>query len=256
MPLITQTHTNRPVWFDLSTSNLEAAKDFYSALFGWTYEPGVEAMGYYTMAFAKGQPAAAIAPKQPGYENTPICWTIFFGTADAIETSQRIKDAGGSMRFEPMPVPDVGTMAIAMDPDGAAFGIWQAGTFPGARIEGEHGAMAWCEVNSKHAAANAAFYARVFDLTAKRMDGSPSEYYTMDSDTAGPVAGALQMDENWGEIPPHWMPYFAVDKLADADAVVNAHGGKLLHGPIPSPYGNIMVAQDPQGAVFSYISEH
>ncbi|MBP6773673.1 MAG: VOC family protein [Gemmatimonadaceae bacterium] len=256
MPLITETHTNRPVWFDLSTTDIEAAKDFYAALFDWKYLDSGAEMGHYTMAFVDGEPAAAVAPKQPGYENTPVCWTIYFGTDNATDAAQRIKDAGGSMMFEPMPVPDVGTMAIAMDPDGAAFGIWQAGTFPGARIEGEHGAMAWCEVNSKHAAQNAAFYARVFDLTSKRMDGSPTEYYTMDSATAGPVAGALQMDADWGEIPPHWMPYFAVAKLADADAVVKAHGGKLLHGPIPSPYGNIMVAQDPQGAVFSYISEH
>ncbi len=253
MPHIEATLQNRPVWFDLSTSDLEAAKAFYSDLFGWTYEDNGPEMGHYNMALTDGRAAAAMAPKMPGQDSGPVAWTVYFGVADADNAAARIKAAGGSMMVEPMSVGEVGSMGIAVDPDGAVFGLWQAGTFPGAGIEGEHGAMCWCEVNSTHAAANAAFYATVFDLTTQRMAGEGFEYYTLHQGEPA-VAGALQMDKDWAGIPPHWMPYFAVRDLAAADAVVKAHGGKLLHGPIPSAYGTIMVVQDPQGAVLSYMA--
>jgi len=254
MPPIDAALTNCPVWFDLSTSDLDAAKTLYSDLFGWTYQDSGPEMGHYTMAFSNGRAAAAIAPKMPGQESAPVVWTTYFGVSDAAATSERITDAGGSMMFEPMQVGDVGHMAIAMDPDGAAFGLWQAGTFSGAGVEGEHGAMAWCEVNSKDAVANAAFYARVFDLTSQKLEMPGPTYFTLHQGEPA-VAGVLQMDEHWAGILPHWMPYFAVAQLADADACVTKHGGKLLHGPIDSPYGRIMVVQDAQGAIFSYISE-
>jgi predicted enzyme related to lactoylglutathione lyase len=253
MPHIDSALHNRPVWFDLSTTDLEAAKRFYGDLFGWTYEDSGPEMGHYCMAFANGRAAAAMAPKMPGQESGPVAWTVYFGVADAAAAAARIVAAGGSMMVDPMSVGDVGSMGIAVDPDGAVFGLWQAGTFPGAGIEGEHGSMCWCEVNSSHAADNAAFYGKVFDLTTQRMEGG-FEYYTMHQAAGDPVAGVLQMDKDWAGIPPHWMPYFAVANLAAADAVVHAHGGKLLHGPIPSPYGTIMVVQDPQGAVLSYMA--
>lgn len=253
MPAITTTLVNRPVWFDLSTSDLEGAKRFYSALFGWTYRDSGPEMGHYTMAFANGSEAAAIAPKMPPSEGSPVAWTVYFGVTDASETADRIRARGGSMMFEPMDVADVGRMGIALDPDGAVFGLWQAGTFAGARVEGEHGSMCWCEVNSTRATENADFYADVFALTVQRMDDPTFTYFTL-HDGASAVAGVLQMDEAWAGIPPHWMPYFTVTDIDATSAVVKAGGGELLHGPIPSPYGRIMVARDPHGAVFSYMS--
>jgi predicted enzyme related to lactoylglutathione lyase len=68
------------------------------------------------------------------------------------------------------------------------------------------------------------------------------------------VCGVLQMDERWVGIPPNWMPYFAVADLERANTVWTKHDGKLVTGPIPSPYGQIMVVQDPQGAYLSYMA--
>jgi predicted enzyme related to lactoylglutathione lyase len=51
MPLIDAPLVNRPCWFDLSTSDLTAAKAQYGELFGWSYMDGGPALGHYTMAF-------------------------------------------------------------------------------------------------------------------------------------------------------------------------------------------------------------
>ena len=65
--MVTDRLINRPVWFDLSTCDLTAAKALYADLFGWTFGDSPAELGFYTMAFAKGLPAAAVAPKmQPG----------------------------------------------------------------------------------------------------------------------------------------------------------------------------------------------
>lgn len=256
MPVVTERLVNRPVWFDLSTSDLPAAKALYAELFGWTFGDSPAELGFYTMAFAKGIPAAAVAPKMPGQDAAPVTWTVYFGVTDADATVGRIVANGGSMMVPPMPIPpDLGRMVIAIDPDGALFGLWEHGTFAGAGIEGEHGAMAWAEVSCNRALANTAFYTAVFGLTSQRLPADGIEYYTL-HDGEPAVAGVLQMDAAWKGIPPYWMPYFAVDSLDAANATLRKHGGKILNGPIPSPYGKIMVAQDAQGAVFSYMSEN
>jgi len=254
MPIVTERLSNRPVWFDLSTSDLMTAKALYADVFGWTFGDSPAELGFYTMAFAQGIPAAAIAPKMPGQEAAPVTWTMYFGVTDAEATMARITAHGGTVMVPPMAIPpDLGRTAVAVDPGGAVFGLWEHGSFTGAGIEGEHGAMCWTEVACRNAAANAEFYAAVFDLRSERLATEAVEYYML-HDGEPAVAGVMQMDAAWEGIPPHWMPYFAVDSLGVANATLTKHGGKTLHGPIPSPHGKIMVVQDAQGAVFSYMS--
>jgi uncharacterized protein len=254
MPMVTERLTNRPVWFDLSTSDLAAAKALYAELFGWTFGDSPAELGFYTMAFAKGIPAAAVAPKMPGQDAAPAIWTVYFGVTDADATMARITANGGTVMVPPMAIPpDLGRMAIAVDPGGALFGLWEHGSFSGAGIEGEHGSMCWTEVACRNAAENAGFYTAVFGLTSQRLPGDAVEYYILHDGEPG-VAGVMQMDAAWEGVPPHWMPYFAVDSLGAANATLTKHGGKILNGPIPSPHGKIMVVRDPQGAVFSYMS--
>jgi len=256
MPLIDAPLVNRPAWFDLSTSDLTAAKALYGELFDWSFFDAGPDFGHYTMAHTpNGRAAAALAPKMPGQEQSPVVWTVYWGTSDMEATIARIEANGGRLMFPPMDIPDTGRMAIAFDPEGAAFGLWQANPFGGAGIEGEHGAMCWSEVNCRDGAKNAAFYAAVFDLAVHKMDAPGVVYHTLHPQGGGdPVCGALQMDAQWGDIQPAWMPYFAVADLDAANAVWAKHGGKNIAGPIPSPYGRIMVVQDPQGAYLSYMA--
>lgn len=58
------------------------------------------------------------------------------------------------------------------------------------------------------------------------------------------------MDEKFPpEVPPHWLPYFAVADV-DASAATEA-GGTVLMEPTSVPDGlRIAVLRDPQAAVF------
>jgi uncharacterized protein len=240
-----------PSWVDLMTT--EGATAFYGALFGWDMEVGPAGNGFYTMAHLRGLPVAGIGEQQPG-EGGPVAWTVYFAVDDLDETLDKIKNAGGAVFLGPLDVMDQGRMAVAADPTGAVFGMWQAGQHAGARVIEEPGAMCWREVNTRDTAAARSFYRAVFGHDPKPLPGD-LDYTTLHLGDDKAIAGIMGMGAEFPpDVPPHWLTYFAV---ADADAAadtIRANGGQVLHGPFDSDFGRIAVVQDPQGGVFSIIA--
>ena len=64
----------------------------------------------------------------------------------------------------------------------------------------------------------------------------------------------MQITEEMGEVPSHWMVYFAVSDCDASAEKVKSLGGNLRVPPTDIPeIGRFAVAQDPQGAVFSFL---
>ena len=238
-----------PTWMDLATPDLDGAKAFYTAVFGWDYMDTGPDFGHYQMARAQGQNAAGIGPLQPG-SPMPSAWTIYFSTDDADADVARIKLLGGQVIVDPMEIPGSGKMAICVDPTGAVFGLWQTINMIGAGIENEHGAMTWHEVNTRDSAAARKFYSDLFNLTEQKMEGM--DYYILQHGF-DMVCGVLQMDENWEGIPPHWMGYFTVDDTDAALERVVAAGGQVRVPAFDMSYGRMAVIADPFGATISIV---
>ena len=52
--------------------------------------------------------------------------------------------------------------------------------------------------------------------------------------------------------PPHWLFYIRVVDISATIDAVNAHGGKVLNGPMEVPGGDLVAqCMDPQGAAFA-----
>jgi predicted enzyme related to lactoylglutathione lyase len=238
-----------PCWFDLMTPDPAAAADFYAAVFGWTSEDTGEEMGHYRMARIQGHAVAGIGqlPPDGGF---PPSWTIYFAADDADTETAAAAAAGATVLVPPTDVGPEGRMSVIADPTGAVLGLWQPRDHKGAGLTDEPGCMTWCEVNTRDSAKAQAFYEGMFGLTGAPMAGMP--YVTL-SRPDRPVCGILQMDAQWGELPPHWMPYFAVADAAAAGAAVAGAGGQLMHGPFDTPFGKVAVCADPAGAWFSII---
>ncbi|MEU9206456.1 VOC family protein [Streptomyces sp. NPDC048415] len=238
--------TGGPCWTELATSDLEAAKRFYADLFGWRPEtdPRQEAGGY-TIAHLGDAAVAAISPLYQ--DSQPVAWNVSFAVADADAAVRAVQDAGGTVVLGPMDVFDVGRFAVAFDPDGAAFQLWQARAFPGAGLFNAPGALGWVELLTRAPDRVTEFYTRVFGWTV-----NASEEYTQWGIDGADFGGMLTMDEKFPhEVPSHWLPYFAVEDVdATANAAVGA-GGSMLMEPTSVPDGpRIAVLRDPQGAVF------
>jgi predicted enzyme related to lactoylglutathione lyase len=240
-----------PCWVDLGAEDIDKARTFYAGLFGWDIPPGPPEAGGYSLCILRGKPVAGMGPKMMA--EMPSAWTTYLAAENADEVAAKVKAAGGQVPMEPMDVMDVGRMAVAADPAGAAFGIWQARAHIGAGIANEPGALCWNENMSRDFDGNKAFYQNVFGYGYDDMSGEGFKYATLKvGDAIVGGIGELPADVP-AAVPAHWSTYFAV---ADTDATVGKAGelgGSVVRPVWDSPYGRMATVSDDQGVQFSVI---
>lgn len=244
-----------PAWADLMVPDGDVARKFYSGLFGWDFDVGGEQTGFYSQAVRDGRSIAGLMQSPPGEEEVPPpAWTTYLAVDDADRAAARITEAGGTVMMAPMDVMDFGRMAIAADPTGAVFGVWQGGTHIGAQIVNEPGAMVWNETLSRDFDAAKAFYGSVFGYDFQDLSGDGFRYAGVQVD--GTVVGGIgQLPEGTPpEAPSLWLTYFQVE---DPDATVaraRELGATIQQEPRDSPYGQLAVIVGPAGETFAVIT--
>ena len=252
MPIFTSYAQGTPNWVDLQTSDQDAAKAFYSGLFGWTYDDQPMPQGpVYSMAMVGGHPVAAIASQSPelAAAGAPPMWNTYLAVDSADEAAGKVEAAGGKVGMAPFDVVDAGRMAFVLDPSGAAVALWQANQHIGATLVNEPGAVTWNELITTDPGA-VKFYADVLGMTTSTMDMGGGPYTVFEA--GGRMVGGTTAPQMPG-VPNHWHVYFEV---ADADAAAAKAaelGGTVIVPPFDIPVGRIAVIGDPQGAVFSII---
>jgi uncharacterized protein len=243
-----------PSWVDLATPDLEGTRAFYSALFGWTpmVSPEPEAGGY-TNFLLDGKAVAGVGPIMG--EGQPPAWTTYVATDNVDETTNLVEKAGGHVLLAPMDVMEYGRMAVFMDPTGAAFAAWQAGTHQGAELFNEPGSLAWNELATRDPDGAKTFYGEVFGWEAEDSAMGTVAYTTWTLDDRQ-IGGMMPMiGDDWPpDLPPHWMVYFAVADTDTTVAEATRLGGIVTVTPTDLPVGRFAVLSDPQGAVFSVIA--
>jgi predicted enzyme related to lactoylglutathione lyase len=243
-----------PCWVELGTPDIEAAAAFYGQLFGWEIPelPNSAELGGYRRAKKDGKDVAGVAPLMQ--EGQPPAWTSYISVEDADATAATVKEAGGSLIAEPMDVMDLGRMAIFADPTGAVFGVWQPGTFPGAGLVNEPGALAWNELGTRDPDAAKAFYGTVFGWGTRDNDMGEMGTYTEWLRGEDSIGGMMDVSGRLpDEIPAHWLVYFAVENTDAALETVKSSGGGVSFGPIDIPAGRFAIVTDPHGAAFAVI---
>lgn len=238
--------TGGPCWAELGTSDPAAARRFYGELFAWREEPAQapEAAGYTFMRLDEALVAGVtplMAPEQP------TAWTVSFAVDDVDASAAAVTRAGGRLLLEPAEALEWGRFAIAADPSGAVFGLWRGRSLVGAEVLDAPGALGWVELLTRDAEGAVRFYPEVLDWT---VDPSPS--YTRWGLAGLDFGGMLVMDDRFPpQVPPHWLPYFAV---ADVDVTAfraGNLGADVMMPPTTVPDGaRIAVLRDPQGAAF------
>lgn len=243
-----------PSWTDLSTPDVDAAKTFYTQLFGWETEDihGEDGDLIYTMFRRDGRAVAGVGGQTEESAGAPATWTTYVATDDADATAKRVTAAGGSVLVEPMDVMESGRMAIFQDPAGAVVATWQARRHIGAELVNEAGGPSWNELLTGDREGAKRFYGEVFDWAFEDME-MPTGPYTVAQVGDGPVAGVMDRPQEMpDDIPDHWLSYFAVE---DTDAVVaaaaEAGATVLLEPTTVEGVGRIATLADPQGAPFS-----
>ena len=243
-----------PCWAELTTPDVDATERYYDALFGWSIPATEQSEQFsgYRQAFRGERPVAGVMPQMEG--GPPPAWTTYFAVDDADAVAGLVGEAGGTVIAEPMDVGDLGRTAVFADPTGAAFGIWQAGSFAGTGLVGEHGAPTWSELGTRDIEAARAFYAKVFDWRFEDREYERG-VYTRISAAGDPFGGLVDITERTPpEVPAHWLVYFAADDAGATVDTAKSNGGEIPVGPFEiSEVGTIAVIEDPGGAFFAVI---
>jgi len=114
-------------WDELMTTDVGAAKTFYTELLGWsTEEMDMGEMGTYTM-FKKGeQPVAGMMAMPPDCgEGVPPCWMSYIAVDDVDASTARVEQLGGKVCVPPTDIPNVGRFSVITDPTGAMISLFK-----------------------------------------------------------------------------------------------------------------------------------
>lgn len=241
-------------WFELGTSDQNAAKGFYAELFGWQFKDSPlppEMGGVYTTLLKDDKDVGAIYQLGPQMEGVPPHWMPYVAVDSADETAVKVAELGGEALCPPFDVMDYGRMVAFKDPTGATLSVWEPKTHLGVDLFGAPGSACWCELATTDVTKAGAFYSSLFGWSLKESsDGMP---YTEIGNKGQMIGGMMPMDgPQFQGVPPHWTVYFAVDDCDAAAEKAKGLGATSCVPPTDIPkVGRFAMIQDPQGAVFS-----
>ncbi|RWM11577.1 MAG: VOC family protein [Mesorhizobium sp.] len=246
-------------WYELMTTDLDAAEAFYTAVVGWRAEPFDKAPGmprYIVMnSSVRGVGGLMTMPEDAVKMGMPPAWLGYIYTKDVDASTKALQDAGGSVHRAPDDIPGVGRFAVVADPQGATFMFLQPNQPDQPPVPATTpGHVGWHELYTSDWKAAFDFYSSQFGWeSAGQFDmGEMGIYQTFG---AGSESGGGMMNKP-PQIPvPVWQFYFNVDAIDAAAKRVTDNGGKVLMGPMEVPSAQWVVqCQDPQGAHFALLA--
>jgi predicted enzyme related to lactoylglutathione lyase len=244
-------------WLELATTDQNAAKQFYTSLFGW--EASDTPMGpneFYTIFKLEGRDAAAAYTLRPEMleAGVPPHWMLYVAVENADETASRAEKLGGKVQAGPFDVFDFGRMAVIQDPTGAVLSLWQAKKHIGIGINGTSGTLCWADLNTHDPKSAAKFYTELFGWNLSPSEDSSGYEHIVNGEE--PIGGIPPAAQHAPGTPPHWLPYFLVSDMDASAAKAESLGAKFCLRPMTmEKVGRIAVLADPQGAVCALYQE-
>ncbi|ARC58264.1 27 kDa antigen Cfp30B [Frondihabitans sp. 762G35] len=254
MPTVPVFPTGAPIWIDLSSSDPDASRAFYEALFGWSSVDTGPDFGDY-VNFSLGDAQVAGMAQNPEPEKSPDAWVTYLQASDAETTASAVTGAGGMVVGGPHVVGPLGTMLVAVDADRAVVGAWQPEQHRGFGVLDTVGAPSWFELHTTNFHDEVQFYQQAFGWQTASMGDTDEFRYEQLMVDEKPYAGVMDATAYWpaGD-PAAWRVYF---RVADVDAAVSRVvelGGRVLDPAVDTPYGRLAELADVTGAIFKLIA--
>lgn len=243
----------RFVWYELLTSDPDAAIDFYTSLIGWSTAPFDAGGQEYTMWMKGEVPVGGVMqlPEEAVAGGAPPHWLAYIGTADVDATVEQAGQLGASVLVPPMTIPDAGRFSVLQDPQGVVIAAITPPEAPPPTEEPSPGCISWHELATTDYEAAFDFYSTLFGWEKQEaMDMGEAGIYQMYGAGGPPLGG---MFNRTAEMPVSaWLYYIMVDDVDMAAVRVRELGGLVVNGPMEVPGGGrIAQCSDPQGAMFA-----
>ena len=254
------TQTGMPIWYELITTDVDAAKKFYGDIVGWTtttFPSPADGTPYNIFNYGESGVGGLMtlpdgAPTGPG-------WFAYFHVDDVDAKVAQNGAAGGKTHMPATDLPGVGRIAMIADPQGIVFYLMapdpsmgdQESTTFSASLPGR---CSWNELVTSDQKTALPYYSSLLGWTSteKMAMGEMGDYTFLD---CGDTRIGAMMDRASPEQPLKWTFYFAIPDVDAAVDKVKAGGGTVIMGPMDVPGGQrIILAVDPQGASVGFVS--
>ena len=243
-------------WYELMTTDLDAASAFYAEVVGWTVHASTQPDEDYRQFTAGDVYVGGMMtlPPEAAKGGTGPQWNFYVNVGDADDRAKTFQEAGGALHMPGMDVPGVGRFCFVADPQGANLYVMTPASAEGqatshAPMTPGHGG--WHELHASDGQAATEFYTTQFGWdVVEEMDMGPAGTYALFNFGTGEPVGGIMTDADAPR--PFWLTYFNVTDIDAAAERVRSNGGAVVHGPQEVPGGAwIINATDPQGALFA-----
>jgi predicted enzyme related to lactoylglutathione lyase len=257
------------IWYELMTTDSDAAAAFYGAVVGWKIEAHTDpasasdGMDYRMIVRSDGGNAGGVlklTDQMCAGGARPI-WLGYLYVDDVDAAVAKIVADGGKSMMPAFDI-EVGRIAMVADPQGLPFYVMTP--IPPAGFEDPTSdvsdrwaeqRVSWNELYTRDLAGAKEFYAKhfVFEFNEAMPMGPMGDYAFIDH--GGERIGAMMQKPE--QVPMGlWNFYIRVPRLDAAIEAVKAGGGQVLNGPMEVPSNEwIINGLDPQGAPFSLVAK-
>jgi hypothetical protein len=248
----------RFVWYELMTTDMEAAKAFYAKVVGWGMEDASMPGMAYTLFTVGGASVSGLmglpeAAKELGAKPS---WVGYVAVDDVDSAADRITQLGGAVHVPPTDIPNISRFSVVADPQMATLVLvkWLKPRREQPVALGTPGHIRWHELLAADCEQAFVFYGELFGW--QKADGEIDATDAYQSFVAGgqTIGGMFTKPAT---VPiPFWLYYFNVGDIDAAAKRVTAGGGEILNGPREVSDGSwSIVCTDPQGATFALVGK-
>lgn len=252
------------IWYELMTSDADAAARFYNAVVGWQIPAEADPKAdfdYRMINRTDGGQNGGLLQLSAGMLDSGAApmWLPYFHVAD-VDAAILAMEADGARVIMPPVDHEVGRFAMLADPQGVLIYLMKPIPPVGhedmasdvfAANTPQH--VAWNELSSPDLAGTRTFYAKHFGFSFDNtMPMGPAGNYHFIEHNGQTLGGIMQRTADTG--PAQWLFYVCVPNVTAAKAAIEAGGGTPVMGPHPVPGGaHVVIAIDPQGARFGVV---
>jgi len=243
----------RFAWYELMTTDVAAARAFYSNVVGWEARDASTTELAYTLFSATNAPISGLMalPEEARRMGATPRWMGYVGVDKADATTDRIKRLGGAVHVPPTDS-NIGRISVVADPQTAILALVEGlktGSSQAAELD-QPGHVGWHELLAADWAEAFGFYAELFGWQKVDTESGPVDAYQLFS-AGGQTIGGM-FTKRPVEPIPYWLFYFNVGDIDAATERVRRGGGQVFEGPFVVPEGSwIARCIDPQGAIFA-----
>jgi len=246
----------RFLWYELMTTDMEAARAFYAKVVGWgARDASMPGMAYILLTARESSVCGLTElPQDARNLGAKPSWIGYVGVDDVDAAADRARQLGGAVLVPPKDIPNVSRFCVLADPQMATLGLFKWLKPDQEQPIGATSRVGWHELLAADWEKALAFYGELFGWQKADADIGETGTYQQFS-AGGQTIGGMFTKPPMVPVP-FWLYYFNIGDIDVAAKRVKAGGGRILDGPVEVFGGRWIVrCTDPQGAMFALMGK-